>query len=201
LELLVRSAAERSESELVEHAMDELRAIAAVSPTEHLQALAHSAAGHIAAGAGEPERARPLLEDAVDHFDRCGAPFEGAGARLALARALRQAAKGSAARDEARAARKAFERLGATHGVESAARLLAGLEDEAGATPASAAGLTAREVEVLRLLAVGLTNREIAGRLVISEHTVHRHVTNLYRRLGVSSRTAATTYAHRHGLT
>jgi len=53
---------------------------------------------------------------------------------------------------------------------------------------------------VLRLLAAGLTNREIAVRLVISEHTVHRHVTNLYRRLGVSSRTAATAYAHRHGL-
>jgi DNA-binding NarL/FixJ family response regulator len=201
LELLVRSAAERSETELLEHAVDELRAIAAVAPTEHLQALASRAAGSIATSAGEPERARPLLEDAVDHFDRCGAPFEAAGARLALARALRQAAKRSAARDEAQAARKAFERLGATHGVESAARLLAGLEDEAGATPASAAGLTAREVEVLRLLAAGLTNREIASRLVISEHTVHRHITNLYRRLGVSSRTAATAYAHRHGLT
>ena len=92
------------------------------------------------------------------------------------------------------------ERLGAAHGVELAARLLAGLEDEAGAQPASTAGLTARELEVLRLLAAGLTNREIAARLVISEHTVHRHVSNLYRRLGVSSRTAATAYAHRHGL-
>ena len=95
---------------------------------------------------------------------------------------------------------QAFERLGAAHGVELAARLLAGLEDEAGAETASAAGLTERELEVLQLLAAGLTNREIAARLVISEHTVHRHVTNLYRRLGVSSRTAATAYAHRHGL-
>lgn len=200
LEVLVRSAAERSETESVEHAVDELRVITAVAPTEHLQALASSAAGNLAAGAGEPERARPQLEDAVDLFNRCGAPFEAACARLALARALRQAGRRPAARDEAQAARKAFERLGASHGVELAARLLAGLEDEAGAQPASAVGLTARELEVLRLLAAGLTNREVAARLVISEHTVHRHVTNLYRRLGVSSRTGATAYAHRHGL-
>ena len=200
LELLVRSAAERSEPEFVELAVDELRAIAAVAPTDHLQALASSAAGSIVAGTGESERARPLLEDAVDLFNRCGAPFEAAGARLALARALRNSGRQSVARDEAQAARKAFARLGAAHGVEQAARLLAGLEDRAGAQPPSAAGLTPRELEVLRLLAAGLTNREIAARLVISEHTVHRHVTNLYRRLGVSSRTAATAYAHRHGL-
>jgi ATP/maltotriose-dependent transcriptional regulator MalT len=200
LELLVRSAAERSETGSVEHAVDELRVIAAVAPTEHLRALASSAAGNFAAGAGEPERARPQLEDAVDLFNRCGAPFEAARARLTLARALRQAGRRPAARDEAQAARNEFERLGASHGVELAARLLAGLEDEAGAQPSSAEGLTARELEVLRLLATGLTNREIAARLVISEHTVHRHVTNLYRRLGVSSRTGATAYAHRHGL-
>jgi LuxR family transcriptional regulator, maltose regulon positive regulatory protein len=53
---------------------------------------------------------------------------------------------------------------------------------------------------VLRLIAEGLTNGEIATRLVISEHTVHRHVTNILRKLGVSSRVAATAYAHRHGL-
>ena len=200
LELLVRSAAERGETESVERAIDELRTTAAVAPTEHLQALARSAAGNIAAAAGEPERARPLLEDAVDLFNRCGAPFGAAAARLALARALRQAGRRPVAREEAQAARKAFERLGAAHGVKLAARFLAGLEDEADAEPASDAGLTARELGVLRLLAAGLTNREIAARLVISEHTVHRHVTNLYRRLGVSSRAGATAYAHRHGL-
>ena len=200
LELLVRSAAGRSETGSVEHAVDELRVITAVAPTDHLRALASSAAGNLAAGAGEPERARPQLEDAVDLFNRCGAPFEAARVRLALARALRNTGRRPAARDEAQAARKAFVRLGASHGVELAARLLAGLEDEAGTQPASAVSPTARELEVLRLLAAGLTNREIAARLVISEHTVHRHVTNLYRRLGVSSRAGATAYAHRHGL-
>lgn len=78
---------------------------------------------------------------------------------------------------------------------------LAGLE-EAKADNMAAPGktdLTARELEVLRLIAAGLSSREIATRLVISEHTVHRHVTNLYRKLGVSSRAAATAYAHRRG--
>ena len=63
-----------------------------------------------------------------------------------------------------------------------------------------ATDLTARELEVLRLLAGGLSNRQLAAQLAISEHTVHRHVTNLYRKLHVSSRSAATAYAHRHGL-
>ena len=202
LELLVRTGVERSETDAVQHALDELHSIAGVAPTEPLQALASSAAGSIAAAGGAPDRARQLFEDAVDLFSRCGAPFEAARGRLDLARALRQSGRRSAAREEAQAARKAFGRLGATHSLELAARLLAGLEDEAedGAFPAPGVNLTPRELEVLRLLAAGLTNREIAARLVISEHTVHRHVTNLYRSLGVSSRTAATAYAHRHGL-
>jgi DNA-binding NarL/FixJ family response regulator len=60
--------------------------------------------------------------------------------------------------------------------------------------------LSPRELEVLQLIAAGLTNGEIATRLVISQHTVHRHVTNILRKLGVSSRVAATAYAHQHGL-
>ena len=62
------------------------------------------------------------------------------------------------------------------------------------------ASVTPREREVLSLLAAGLTNREIAGRLVVSEHTVHRHVTNILRKLGLPSRTAAAAHAVRHGL-
>ena len=64
----------------------------------------------------------------------------------------------------------------------------------------SAGGLTAREVEVLRLVASGKTNREVAADLVISERTVDRHVSNIFDKLGVSSRAAATAYAYEHGL-
>ena len=75
---------------------------------------------------------------------------------------------------------------------------MTGLLLEPGALPA---GLTAREAEVLRLLASGKTDRDIAVELVISEHTVGRHLQNLYAKLGVSSRSAATAYAFEHGLT
>jgi DNA-binding CsgD family transcriptional regulator len=62
-------------------------------------------------------------------------------------------------------------------------------------------GLTAREVEVLRLIAAGCSSREIAERLVISTHTVERHITHLYQKIGARGRADATAYALRHGLT
>jgi LuxR family maltose regulon positive regulatory protein len=201
LELEVSAGVQLSEIAAVEHALEELRSIAAVAPTEPIQALANSSVGKIAAARGQPDQARRLFEDAVDLFSRCGAPFEGARARLELARALRECGRPGVAREEVQAAREAFARLGAAHGLELVARLLTAFADETEArAPASAVNLTARELEVLRALVAGLTNREIAARLVISEHTVHRHVTNAYRKLGVSSRTAAAAYVHRHGL-
>ena len=68
------------------------------------------------------------------------------------------------------------------------------------AEPSSTSGLTAREVQVLSLVATGRTNREISSTLVISEHTVARHLQNIFSKLGVSSRTAATAFAHEHSL-
>jgi DNA-binding NarL/FixJ family response regulator len=89
------------------------------------------------------------------------------------------------------AARETFDRLGARPDLE---RL-----DRVTAPPTSDGALTAREVEVLRLVAEGHTNRAIAGELVISEKTVARHVSNIYAKLGIGSRAAATAYAyHRH---
>jgi DNA-binding NarL/FixJ family response regulator len=115
---------------------------------------------------------------------------------------MRSAGRASAAREEASAARAAFAQLGAGHDLEVAARLMAGCGESGdnGIARRHVAGLSARELEVLRLIAGGLTNAEIGTRLVISEHTVHRHVTHILRKLGVSSRVAATAYAHRHGL-
>ena len=93
---------------------------------------------------------------------------------------------------ETAAAREVFERLGAAPDV-------AGLEtgSDLAALPG---GLSAREVEVLRLVAAGLTNREIADALTISERTVDRHVSNIFTKLDVSSRAAATAFAYEHGL-
>jgi DNA-binding NarL/FixJ family response regulator len=91
------------------------------------------------------------------------------------------------------AARRAFEQLGARP-------QLAQLEELSPRRPAKAGGLTSREVQVLRHLATGRTNRAIADRLGISEKTVARHVSNIFAKLGLSSRAAATAYAFRHGL-
>src|ERR671931_467687 len=102
---------------------------------------------------------------------------------------LRAASK---AWSELEAPRAAFEELGAVPDVAAV--------DSLTGTSAGAHGLTARELEVLRLLAAGRSNREIASELVISEHTVARHVQNIFRKLGVPSRTAATAFAYEHGL-
>jgi DNA-binding NarL/FixJ family response regulator len=94
---------------------------------------------------------------------------------------------------ELQAARSVFARLGSAADVRRTAELLAG-----SAHPS--AGVTPREVEVLRLVAAGKTNRSIATELSISEHTVARHLNNIFAKLGVSSRAAATAFAFTHDL-
>ncbi|HSS72610.1 MAG TPA: LuxR C-terminal-related transcriptional regulator [Gaiellaceae bacterium] len=113
------------------------------------------------------------MEEAIDLFERAGQPFEAARARAELARLTRDE------RHE-RAAREALERLGVRRG--------------------SSGVLTRRELEVLRLVADGLSDPEIAARLVLSEHTVHRHVANIRAKLRQPSRAAAAAYATRNGL-
>ena len=113
---------------------------------------------------------------------------------MRFARALAAAGDEEGSTLEFRAALAGFERLGAVRDAGEVASLL-------GTPDALPAGLTTREADVLRLLASGKTNRDIAVELVISEHTVGRHLQNLYAKLGVSSRSAATAYAFEHGLT
>lgn len=201
LHVLVNAHVRVSALEAAGEALDALQSTAAAAPTGPLRALSASAAGSVAAARGDAERARECFEDAVDLFHGCGAPYEATRARLDLASVLRACGRQSTALREARAAAEAFERLGASRGHEEAMTLVARLEepsdDDRGERDL---GLTRREREVLAAVAAGLTSRQIAERLVISEHTVHRHLTNLYRKLDVSSRAAATAYAHRHGL-
>jgi RNA polymerase sigma factor (sigma-70 family) len=194
LELLVHARVARGELDEAGAAMDDLRDVARVVGTVPLLACADRADGMLAAAGGAHERARTLLEDAVDRFERSGAPFEAARTRIELATSLLALGRIDAGEREAAAALDSLAELGAECEVERARRLL-------GAGVASPLPeLTPREREVLQLLAEGLTNRQIAERLVVSEHTVHRHVTNILRKLDLPSRTAAAAHAVRAGI-
>jgi DNA-binding NarL/FixJ family response regulator len=177
-----------------ETALAELRDVARLVGTGPLVAHADLAAGLLAAAAGDHERARRLLEDAADGFERAGAPFEYAQARIELATALLALGRPEDSEHEAAAAGERLVEIGAAGEAERARAILAA------AGPPGSSPVTPREREVLRLLAEGLTNRQIAGRLVVSEHTVHRHVANILRKLELPSRTAAAAWALRAGI-
>ena len=195
--LLLRARVSRGELGEAASAFAELQEVARGISTPPLCACADLAEGMLAAAAGEHERARPLLEDAVDRFERSGAPFETAQARIELATSLMAMRRADVAVHEAESALEALLALGAIAEAERA-RAILGASDDRGREPLSE--LTAREREVVGLLAEGLTNRQIATRLVVSEHTVHRHVTNILAKLGLPSRTAAAAQAVRAGL-
>ncbi len=171
----------------------ELARIADAIGTTTMRAAERSAAGAIALADGDHEAARRRLEDAVELYDASPAPFDAAAARLVLARTLATQDRPEAALEQALAAGAVFERLGAARATRTAGKLGTQLGGRSAA--ARRAGLTAREVEVLSLVAEGLSNRQVAARLVVSEHTVHRHLANVFAKLGVSSRAAAVSLA------
>ncbi len=174
-------------------AADELEAAARDAATPASAAAAATARGAIHLAEGDVPAALRDLGAASASWQDLKLPYEGATARVLYGRAIRASGNEEGARMELRAASAAFERLGAVPDAAATARLL----DEPGSLPA---GITAREAEVLRLVAAGKTNRDIAVELVISEHTVARHLQNLFAKLGVSSRSGATAYAFEHDL-
>jgi LuxR family transcriptional regulator, maltose regulon positive regulatory protein len=198
LALLVRARIVRGELDEAGAVFEELREVERLVGTAPLRASTDLVEGMLAAAGGEHERARPLLEDAVDRFERSGAPFEAAQARIELATSLVALARDDAAEREATDALDRLLELGAEVDADRARRLLFALARGGGRLPLPE--LTPRERDVLGLLAEGLTNRHIAERLVVSEHTVHRHVTNILRKLDLPSRTAAAAHAVRAGL-
>ncbi|HSM60634.1 MAG TPA: LuxR C-terminal-related transcriptional regulator, partial [Longimicrobiales bacterium] len=159
-----------------------------------MEAMVTQARGSVALAQGEPATALPLLRTAWRAWSAFGAPYEAARARMLLARACRALGDEEGARLELDGARAELERLGARPDL---ARLDALAGSDGGRDDH---GLTRRELEVIALLATGRTNRQVAEVLSISEKTVARHVANIFLKLGVSTRAAATAYAWEHGL-
>jgi DNA-binding CsgD family transcriptional regulator len=195
LELLVRAHAALGHGTDAETALAELREIAAAVATTPLAAAVAYAQAVVEAHGGEVEAARRRFEDAVDLYGRAGMPFEAALARLGLAESLLAAGRSQAAADETRAALTTFRSLGAAGEAARAAALLDRVGADAGPGRALDAGLTAREREVLRLVAKGRSNQEIAAELVLSVRTVERHISNIYDKIGAAGKVARATAA------
>jgi len=201
LELIVRALSADGDLAGARTALAELSAIASLMTTRPLRAMASRAAGWVALAAGRADEARQHLEDAVDHFLQSGAPFELASARLGLARALAHERRIDEAAVEARRAIDLLTELKAEVHLAQAREFLDGLpQPREPGVPAPPGGLSPREMDVLRLVAEGLSNQAIGERLFVSEHTVHRHVANILNKLSVSSRAAAVAQAARRGI-
>jgi DNA-binding CsgD family transcriptional regulator/predicted negative regulator of RcsB-dependent stress response len=171
----------------------ELDLLATDFDSPYLQAVAESARGAVLLAEGDPAAAAAVLRTATTRWWELEVPYEVARARTLIGTAYARLGNATGASLEWAAARQVFEELDA--GPD-----LARIEKLAGPGERTATVLSAREIQVLGLVATGKTNREIAAELVLSEHTVRRHLQNIYTKVGLSSRAAATAYAYEHGL-
>jgi ATP/maltotriose-dependent transcriptional regulator MalT len=175
-------------------AADELAAVADAVDAPLMRAVAAYSTGSVLLARGDAGSALAALRRARTWWHDLEMPYDVARARVQIGLACRALGDHDAANLEFDGARAAFERLGARPDLDRLNALVPHGE------PTRPAGLTERECEVLRLVAAGSSNRDIATALVISEHTVGRHVQNIFAKLRVSSRAAATAYAYEHGL-
>ena len=176
-----------------QHMCNELDETTKKHDTEMLRAMAAQARGAVELASGEAATALSTLRRGWQAWDELEAPYEAARTRMLVGEACRALGDEEGFALELDAARATFELLGAAPDVAS-------IDDLIGRTSTPDHGLTSREMEVLRLVAKGESNKEIAASLVISEHTVARHVQNIFTKLGVASRTAAGAYAFEHDL-
>jgi LuxR family transcriptional regulator, maltose regulon positive regulatory protein len=205
LEVAIRALALLGEHERATEALGQLREIAAQARTRPLLAAVCSSEGTLAVARGDHDAARRSFEDALDLLAASDARFEAARVRLDLAATLSALGRHDRARRELDAALAGFQELGAEGESARAEAMLGKLRRTRATLPTEAVDtplgeLSKRELEVLSLVAEGLTNHDIAQRLVLSEHTVNRHVANILRKLGLTSRAAAASLAGRHGL-
>jgi ATP/maltotriose-dependent transcriptional regulator MalT len=168
-------------------ATGELESTAEQYGSPALHASAATARGALRLAEDDIDGALASLRRALAIWQELDAPYEAARVRVHLGGVFRRVGDDGGARLELQVAQRTFERLGVS-------------PDARGGQASLPAGLTAREAEVLRLLATGRSNRDIAAELVVSEHTVARHLNNIFAKLGVSSRTAATAFAFKHDL-
>lgn len=171
-------------------AMGELEQLASDLDAVYLHAVAASARGAVALADGDAQGACAAFRRALTAWQELDAPYEVAEVRVSMMRACRELGDHDTAAMEANAARGTFENLGA-------APALAALAEPAAA---GRSRLTRRELDVVRLVASGATNRDVARALSISEKTVARHLSNMFSKLGVTSRAGVTAYAYEHDL-
>jgi ATP/maltotriose-dependent transcriptional regulator MalT len=185
LELLARARAAAGDLAGALACADEIEREAERFGTPYMRGRGRLAVGHVRLTAGDLDLARQAAEDAVDLFSECRAPYEAARARVILASTLECLGRPERASEEALAADETFALLGARR---------------QGGYSAAADELSPREVDILRLVARGLSDAQIAGHLFLSPHTVHRHVANIRTKLRTPSRAAAVAYATQRGL-
>jgi DNA-binding CsgD family transcriptional regulator len=196
--LLLRAAVEimlaKNDVAGVRGTCDELARVAERLNVPFARAVSSQARGGLALAEGQPAAALELFREARKLWHELDVPYEIAQSRVLIGLAYRQLGDDEGAQLEFDAAQEAFEKLGAAPAVLRVAALSAQASSPRGT------GLTGREIEVLRLVATGAKNRTIAGRLRISEKTVARHLSNIFTKLDLTSRAAATAYAYKHKL-
>ena len=176
------------------NACQELEEIAARFQTGVPGALAAQARGAVNIAAGDAQAALGPLRCAFEVWQRIEAPYAAARVRMLIGLACRALGDEDGAGLELAAARSAFEGLGATPDLARIDLLMRPTQSPHGH------GLTPRELQILRLVAVGETNKVIAAELFLSERTVERHLSNIFAKLDISTRTAATAWAYQRGL-
>lgn len=175
-------------------AADELAALAAEWDAAPLTAMAKGAEGSVLRAEGQANAALGSLRESWRLWRQMDAPYEAARVQEQMGLACRELGDDEGAQLELDAARTTFQRLRALPDLARIEALMGRIP------PISAGGLTDREMQVLRLVAAGKTNRAIAEELFLSEKTVARHLSNIFTKLGVTSRAAATSYAYEHDL-
>ena len=184
LELLARAHAAAGDASAAQAALDQISDEGLGTP--YFRGRVGLVTAEVAAASGDHEAARRAAEDAIDCFARCSAPYEGARTRLLLAAALEASGRADRAAAERRAAEEVLALLGTT--VDGTPR------------KGGDGDLSPREVDILRLVADGLSDSRIAEQLFLSPHTVHRHVANIRTKLRARSRAAAVAEATKLGL-